>query len=337
MKIFKFRRYWALILIGVISFLALFIILIDVISPSKELSLRDFARNMITSAPFAILIAVVDYQLVRFVNCSKWLQQRVFVRIVVESLALVVLAIVFVLCGNVLLFWVEGTPMLGYLSSTSFYVSATAATLINIFTVTFIEFFVQLKQNESLQKDNLQMQYKQLKSQINPHFLFNSLNVLTSLIHKDSQQAVQYTQKLSQIYRYVLSQDDKELVYVADELEFIETYVQVLRMRYGSALCCHIDIGDDALGLSIPPMSLQLLIENAVKHNAVSAKCPLTIIIKDQAENLVVSNNIIPRISVEDSTEIGLKNLELKYNIISKQSIVIENNNNQFTVKLPLL
>lgn len=331
------NKNWILILIGVISFLALFIVLLDTIAPQSEFILVNFIRNMSTSIPFAILIAVIDYKLVIIINKSEWLIKKVLLRILVESIALILLAVIFVIIGNVLLFFIEGSDWLGYLSSTKFRISATAAILINIFTVTFIEFFVQVKRNDTLQKEILKMQYAQLKSQINPHFLFNSLNILTSLIHKNSEQAVHYTQKLSQIYRYVLTQDTKELTYIADELEFIETYVEVLRIRYGDVILCNIDVSNTDSELFIPPMSLQLLVENAVKHNSLTVKNPLIIDIKVQEENLVVSNNIIPRTRVEDSTGIGLKNLEQKYKIISERSIKIDKTNSEFKVILPVL
>ncbi len=336
MKMVKINKNWILILISVISFLALLIILLDVIAPQKEFSLSSFLRNMGTSIPFAILIAIVDYQLVRYINNSKWFAKRVVLRIVIESLALIVLALIFIVVGNIPFLDGEASAI-KYFSSGQFYASATAAILINIFTGTMIEFFVQVKRNDNLQKENLRMQYQQLKSQINPHFLFNSLNVLKSLINKDSEQASHYTQKLSNIYRYVLTQEAKEFVCVYEEIEFIKTYIEVLRIRYGEALSCEIEICDTCLELSIPPMSLQLLVENAVKHNAVSPKKPLIISIKYSDGYLEVSNNIIPRIRVEDSTGIGLKNLEQKYEIISNKSIIIDKDIHTFNVKLPLL
>ncbi len=336
MKSILINKSWILILIGVISFLALSIILIDVVSPQQEFVLADFLGSVAMSAPFAVLIAIVDYHLVRWFNRSKFFTGRMGLRIASEAIIVIIVALIFVVIGNAL-FIVNHGSLVDYLNSEQFYISATAAVLINIFTTTFIEFFFQLKRNENLQKENLQMQYQQLKSQINPHFLFNSLNVLTSLIHKDSQQAVLYTQRLSQIYRYVLSQDTKELIYLADEIEFIKTYIEVLRIRYGEALICEVEVSDEVLEELIPPMSLQLLIENAVKHNAVSTKNPLRIRIASGVKYLTVSNNIIPRIRVEDSTGIGLKNLELKYQIISQQSIEVDKSNNIFKVTLPLL
>ncbi len=336
MKRVLINKKWILILIGVISFLALSIILIDVVIPQKAFSITDFLRNMATSSPFAVLIIVVDYQLVKWFNNSKLFASRGLLRIITESVTLIIIAIIFVVVGN-LPFIEKFGSLHDYLYSTQFYISATTATLINIFTVTFIEFFFQMKRNDALQKENLKMQYQQLKNQINPHFLFNSLNVLVSLINKDSQQAVCYTQKLSQIYRYVLSQDTRELIYLADEIEFIKTYIEVLRIRYGDALRCDIDVSNEGLEQLIPPMSLQLLVENAVKHNAVSVKKPLTITITTDLNSITISNNIIPRSRVGDSTGIGLSNLKQKYLILSKQSIIIDKNSNNFNVTLPLL
>lgn len=332
----KINKSWILILISVISFSAIFIIMLDVVAPQRRFSTYAFLHNMATSIPFTILISVTDYLLVKQLNSSKWLAKNMICRIIIEAFALITLALAFVILGNLILLD-ERSSLFSYLSSTNFYVSASVTILINIFAVTTIEFFFQVRRNETLQKENLHMQYLQLKNQINPHFLFNSLNVLNSLIHKDSDRASQYIQKLSQIYRYVLTQDTKELVYVAEEMEFINTYIEVLRIRYGDALRCVVSISDDTLGLLIPPMSLQLLIENAVKHNSVSMNKPLTITIKNEGEDLIISNNINPRITVENSTEIGIKNLDRKYNIISGQSIIVDNNNRDFKVTLPLL
>lgn len=272
-----------------------------------------------------------------YINNSKWFSSRLVTRIIFEAFILVVLAILFVIVGNIPFRLYDLGDIHRFINSIDFYISALLATLLNVFIVTILEYLVQIKKNDSLKNENLHMQYLQLKSQINPHFLFNSLNVLTSLINKDSQKAVNYIQKFSKVYRYVLSQDTKDLVYVNDEVEFINIYIEILRIRYGEALRCEIDIDECDLDLQIPPMSLQLLIENAVKHNAITSDNPLTITIRSSGDYLLIYNNIVARTRVEESTGIGLKNLQQKYNIISQQSIEIENNNLQFTVKLPLL
>jgi sensor histidine kinase YesM len=330
-------RYLILILVGSLSLCALLIILLDFADSQRKFSLAIFLGNMLVSIPYTMLITIIDYKLVMYINNSKWFSSRLVTRIIFEAFILVVLAILFVIVGNIPFRLYDLGDIHRFINSIDFYISALLATLLNVFIVTILEYLVQIKKNDSLKNENLHMQYLQLKSQINPHFLFNSLNVLTSLINKDSQKAVNYIQKFSKVYRYVLSQDTKDLVYVNDEVEFINIYIEILRIRYGEALRCEIDIDECDLDLQIPPMSLQLLIENAVKHNAITSDNPLTITIRSSGDYLLIYNNIVARTRVEESTGIGLKNLQQKYNIISQQSIEIENKNLQFTVKLPLL
>jgi len=337
MKKITIYRHWILILVGAISLSALLIILLNFADSQRKFSLAIFLGNMLVSVPYTMLITIADYKMVMYINNSRWFASRLVTRIIFEAFILILLAILFVIIGSLPFRFYDLGSIHKFVNSADFYTSALLTILLNVFIVTILEYLIQIKKNDSLQKENLHMQYLQLKSQINPHFLFNSLNVLTSLINKDSQKAVNYIQKFSKVYRYVLSQDTKDLVYVIDEVEFINTYIEVLRIRYGDALRCKIEIDENDLDLQIPPMSLQLLIENAVKHNSIRADNPLTITICSQGEYLLVSNNMIARTRVEESTGIGLENLQQKYNIISKQNIEIENNNLQFNVKLPLL
>ncbi len=336
MKRIRINSYWILGLVGLISFIALFILLLETLAPQKPFSIGSFAQNMLVSTPFALLITLVDYKLVLYLNVAKWVNQHIVKRVVIETLALMLLAVSFVIVGNLLLLK-DNVSILSFLSSSQTYVSAITSILINVFIVTIIEFFMQIKKNTQLQKENLEMQYQQLKNQINPHFLFNSLNVLTSLIHKDSDLATAYTQKLAEIYRYVLSQDNKKVIFVEDELEFIKTYMEILQIRFGENLHCTFELNKEDAQKLIPPMSLQLLIENAVKHNVITAKHPLSIEIYSEGGYLHVRNNISPRISTEKSTGIGLKNLEKKYKILSNQRIITQKSENYFSVKLPLL
>ena len=180
-------------------------------------------------------------------------------------------------------------------------------------------------------------EFKALQFQVNPHFLFNSLNVLVSLINKNQETAVRYTKRLSTVYRYVLTQDVQDTVTVKEETEFIENYISILKIRFDKGLEFKFDIESDDMLKFIPPMSLQLLIENAVKHNAVLPHDPLVIRIFSDGSDLYVSNNLIPRISCSEGTGIGLKNLSKKYAILAETDIAILRNKDTFTVKLPLL
>jgi len=209
--------------------------------------------------------------------------------------------------------------------------------LFNVFAVTVIEFFVQNRKKQMLQQENARMQYQQLKSQINPHFLFNSLNVLVSLINKDSERATNYTKMLSDVYRYVLTHDLEDTVSVHSELEFIQNYIEILQIRFGDGLNFTFDVRQSDMQREIPPMTLQVLVENAVKHNALTASNSLTIHISSDSRNLIVSNNIIPRMRIENSMGIGLENIKEKYGLIAGKTVSIIKTDQEFTVKLPLL
>ena len=188
-----------------------------------------------------------------------------------------------------------------------------------------------------MQNENAVLQYRQLKSQINPHFLFNSLNVLVSLINKDREAAVKYTKKLSAVYRYVLTRDCQDTVTVREEMDFIGNYIGILKTRFSEGLEFRCAVREEDMTKSVPPMSLQLLIENAVKHNAVMPENPLVISVDSDGKYLSVSNSIRPRMSRSEGTGIGLKNLSEKYEILAQRDICVAKDDDSFTVKLPLL
>ncbi len=179
--------------------------------------------------------------------------------------------------------------------------------------------------------------FESLKNQLDPHFLFNSLNVLTSLIGENPAQAERFTTKLSKVYRYVLEQRNKDLVPITEELKFAKTYMQLLEMRFEDAVKFNIpeSISNDIL--KIVPLSLQLLLENAVKHNVVSSSKPLTVNIYEEGNYLIIENNINPKEAIGKSTKIGLQNIADRYGLISDKGVKIENNNKTFKVSLPLL
>jgi two-component system LytT family sensor kinase len=179
--------------------------------------------------------------------------------------------------------------------------------------------------------------FESLKNQLDPHFLFNSLNVLTSLIGENPSQAERFTTKLSKVYRYVLEQRNKDLVPIEEELKFAKTYMELLGMRFEDAVKFNIpySISNDAL--KIVPLSLQLLLENAVKHNVVSSSKPLTINIYEEGNYLIIENNINPKEAIGKSTKVGLQNVADRYGLITDKGVKIANNNKTFRVSLPLL
>jgi len=176
-----------------------------------------------------------------------------------------------------------------------------------------------------------------LKNQLDPHFLFNSLNVLTSLIEENPHQAQKFTTALSKVYRYVLEQKNKDLVSVDEEFQFARTYVKLLKMRFEDSI--HFEIPDQSSypDAKIVPLSLQLLLENAVKHNVVTDARPLNIKVYEKNGNLVVDNNLQEKKVVKKSSGVGLQNIQQRYAILTDKQVGINKSENVFRVSIPLL
>jgi len=176
-----------------------------------------------------------------------------------------------------------------------------------------------------------------LKNQLDPHFLFNSLNVLTSLIEENPDQAQKFTTSLSKVYRYVLEQKNKDLVTVDEELKFARTYVRLLKMRFEDSIIVDIPEQCSDPEAKIIPLSLQLLLENAVKHNVVSESRPLHLTVKEEEGMLVVSNNLQEKQVVKKSSGVGLTNIQQRYRILTERQVHIHKTAAAFSVKLPML
>lgn len=179
--------------------------------------------------------------------------------------------------------------------------------------------------------------FETLKNQIDPHFLFNSLNVLSSLIEENPENAQKFTTSLSKTYRYVLEQKDKELVAVQEELSFAEIYMNLLIMRFENSLDYQLKIDAIPADAYVVPLSLQLLLENTVKHNIVSDKKPLKILIFIENNYLVVQNDFQKKEVLQNRQGVGLQNIVDRYGIITNRKVLIEQNENTFTVKIPIL
>lgn len=176
-----------------------------------------------------------------------------------------------------------------------------------------------------------------LKNQLDPHFLFNSLNVLTSLIDEDPNQAQKFTTSLSKVYRYVLEQKNKDLISVDEELRFAKTYVRLLKMRFEDSIIFDIPEESSDPDAKIIPLSLQLLLENAVKHNVVTSDRPLHIKVYEENDMLVVSNNLQEKQVVKKSSGVGLQNIKQRYEILTDRQVSISKNASDFSVQLPML
>jgi len=189
-----------------------------------------------------------------------------------------------------------------------------------------------------LQKENLQSQFEMLKNQVNPHFLFNSLNVLVSLIKLEPDTAEKFTEQLSKVYRYVLENKEKDLVSLETELDFLKAYVYLLEIRFMDKVKISINIPEELLCMLLPPIALQLLIENAIKHNTFSKKSPLFIDIHVDEENyLHVLNNLQTRENRIESTGVGLNNIETRYKYLTDKKMSYGIINDCFEAKIPLI
>jgi len=164
--------------------------------------------------------------------------------------------------------------------------------------------------------------YESLKNQLDPHFLFNSLNVLTSLIEENPKKAEKFTTGLSKVYRYVLEQKDKNLIPLEEELKFAKSYMELLKMRFEEGVEYSLPQQISNSDYKIVPLSLQLLLENAVKHNRITSGNPLQIKIYEQDGYLIISNNYRPKVSIEKSTKVGLANIKQRYALITKKQVV---------------
>lgn len=194
----------------------------------------------------------------------------------------------------------------------------------------------QLK-NEALERLHAETTFEVLKSKVNPHFLFNSLNTINAMIDKDPAAARAFVGNMSQVYRHVLNSENRPVVTLAEELEFALAFANMLQARHGGSLKIHTDIAHKNLTNFIPPVSLQTLLENAIKHNIVSLQLPLTVSIYTSNGRLLVSNPIQEKRRKEPSTGTGLHNLNQQYLHLCNQGIEIQKSNGQFLVSLPLL
>jgi two-component system LytT family sensor kinase len=223
--------------------------------------------------------------------------------------------------------------------------AVTYATRINLFlhiinsVVSFAQKYKKKElETEELKRINTQAHLQAIKNQINPHFLFNNLNVLSSLVMLDSPDANKFIEEFAKVYRHILSSQQHELITLQSEIEFMEPYVFLLKKRFPESLHVSVDIPVRYLSWYLPPVALQMLVENAIKHNIASKTKPLYIKISvDNKEKVVVSNNLQLKIPENESTNFGLRNISQRYHLIAGKNIEIIETNKNFSVLLPLI
>lgn len=221
-------------------------------------------------------------------------------------------------------------------------INSSLFTTIAITAIYEVIYFVEqlrnsLTEGEMLKREGLRAELNALRTQVNPHFLFNNLNTLCAIIPEDSEKAVQFVEQLSKVYRYILEVKEDKCIPLAEELKILEAYAFLLKTRFGNNFNLSIDAPESMRKKEVVPFALQLLVENALKHNIVSKEQPLHISVKAINDELIIENNLQKKQQVENSTGIGLKNIRNRYGLITKRAISVAETPHFFTVVLPLI
>lgn len=265
-------------------------------------------------------------------------------RILLEAIATFLYVVVVVILHKLALSWLYGW--------TFKWESVPSGLTFNLIITFFIGLFYESRflferweesviETQKLHRQTTQSQLEVLKNQVNPHFLFNSLNTLLTLIPEDKKIAKEFTRKLGVVYNYILQHQNQELTSLAKEFEFIRAYLFLQQIRFGENLQANIRISETYMTYQIVPLSLQMLVENAIKHNIISNARPLFINIEINEGKLLVSNNLQlkkqTRLITENSTKIGLKNIKDRYGFFTQELVIAQANQDKFEVSLPLL
>ena len=331
--------------VSIILAFAIFIVERLLSSNGFELSTSELLKVLSIHFMYAFVLTLINAFFYEYLNTKFSWKENSKKRLVIGaigSISLTMMGIVFL--RFITLVVILGKPIESFLKDQyafNYYLFSFVLVLIISLIFHLIYFYKALTdskvEEQQIVAKTETAKYESLKSQIDPHFLFNSLNVLTSLIGENPEQAERFTTKLSKVYRYVLEQKNKDLINLDEELEFARTYMELLKMRFENAVI--FEIPEKALNpdYKIIPLSLQLLLENTIKHNIVSEEYPLKVSIKEVNGYLEITNNYNPKTVIDKGTKVGLKNIVDRYGLITLRKVFIEKNTNQFKVQLPLL
>lgn len=302
--------------------------------------LTEFTINQIYSVTLFVLNGyIISYYLQK--HRKNFFKVKNLTQSILSSLGATIGAIVIIrlFIHSIL----EGKPIREFLASEKpeYYMVALLITVVML--TIYYTFYYYKSTRDSQVKEQKKIagsaaaSFDALKNQLDPHFLFNSLNVLTSLIEENPKAATKFTTSLSKVYRYVLEQKNKDLVTLQEELEFAQLYMSLLKMRFEDSIEYNTPQQLENPEAKVVPLSLQLLLENAVKHNMVTPSKRLIITIYEQDGALVVKNNIQPKQVVKKSSGVGLQNIKQRYQLLTDRPVLISELNNEFVVALPLL
>ena len=320
---------WILLLASGIFLIRIFIVLFLSQTPLEHEGVFEMIRKFMTNSFSLIILVCVNILFIRTIGKRDRPSSKI---------GTVVLYATFMILATLLEAFLVG------LEEEKFMVIFTISMIlqITIYCIVYMINYALTTRVEMLserEKANMaQYRYLKLKRQVNPHFLFNSLNILDCLICEEkNEQASTYTHKLAGIYRYMIKSEEEEIVSLRDELVFVRLYIDLLQVRFPEGFEVTIDVSEDKMARFVPPCSIQLLIENATKHNAVNIDNPLRIEITADKDNIYVRNNIVPKVTKSASTGLGQKYIGQLYMDLSGKSITIGKTENDYCVTLPLL
>ncbi|TAI49225.1 2TM domain-containing protein [Flagellimonas allohymeniacidonis] len=328
-------------LVGIAIF---FVILIIFFFSGRDMTWQFIWQQLWTGMVFTIIIYMSNALVFRFV-LKKYSKKIFTIRILpLAILGNIIASLIGIFISRFVLFvFFYGEPwdefLMGERPGYYYFSFAIAMVVTLLFYAGYYYKYHKEKQvkEQKIIAGTASARFDALKNQLDPHFLFNSLNVLTSLIEEDPGQAQKFTTSLSKVYRYVLEQKNKDLVTVDEELNFAKTYVRLLKMRFEDSIVFDIPEKSNMPDAKIVPLSLQLLLENAVKHNVVTSAKPLHIQVFEQDGTLVVTNNLQEKQVVKKSSGVGLQNIKQRYGILTDREMLIDKTTKKFSVSLPML
>jgi sensor histidine kinase YesM len=311
----------------------------------SKLYYQDIVQGIIFTVIATLVIGFADFKTIDYLQKKYPWQHDNVRRFLLELLITSVNAVVIISLLLYLFYLIFNKfNITGLPNSTQYLINIIISLIVNTIAVAIYEgsyLFNQWKnvllETEKLKTEKAESQYAALKSQVNPHFLFNSLNSLSSLIRVSPEKAIDFVDKFSKIYRYVLDMNDKMVVELKEELEFLQSYYFLQKIRFGNNLEIDINIDANKINEFIPPLSLQILIENAIKHNEISSEKPLKISIYIENNFLIISNNLQLKNTAESSTGIGLVNIKERYMHLTDERAEFFITNDNYIAKLPLL
>jgi len=315
---------------------------------TEEKNLENFSLTLFISAMYSFLIGTGNGLINSFLNKKVPWSEATTKRAILSIVSILIVNFILVYFCNYINFVViqKAATTQAFFSGKYNFINwfmVNVALLISAFlhAKSFMEELKKSSKKEVVEQKliakSANAQFESLKNQLDPHFLFNSLNVLSSLIDENPSQAQKFTASMSKIYRYVLEQKDKELVTIEDEIEFAKTYCGLLKTRFEDSVNFIFDVKNDDLRRFVVPLSLQLLLENCIKHNLATSSKPLLVRIFTEGDTLCIENNLQIREQIKESAGIGLANIVQRYSLLTKKNVFIERSEDHFKVKLPIL